>query len=300
MKFAGVRRPWRSVAGLVILSAFLFLEFYTNLFEKSVGYYLKWQNHKRPQLGRMWERDRQSLIAQAQIQSIRSSLDIQEESASGISSLKQLFENVAPGFPLVVTREKFLQLYFDFPGLGSEQIISPYDLISLDSAKNWNRVLLKRFGPWITLQFLDQKNIPAHEIFLSIDTILDIQATRSIKRGTLEDSNFKKNRIFRFDEVLPVLKSLDSVTQTAVFPEPRWFLEKNYYITRVGVSEVVPGEETAQHLVFGIEYDTDYYTGVLFIPVAMELANNILSQIDRSDALAEGLAEPQSSFEVTP
>ena len=300
MKFAGVRRPSHSVAGLVILSAFLFLEFYTNLFEKSVGYYLKWQNHKRPQLGRMWERDRQSLIAQAQIQSIRSSLDIQEESASGISSLKQLFENVAPGFPLVVTREKFLQLYFDFPGLGSEQIISPYDLISLDSAKNWNRVLLKRFGPWITLQFLDQKNIPAHEIFLSIDTILDIQATRSIKRGTLEDSNFKKNRIFRFDEVLPVLKSLDSVTQTAVFPEPRWFLEKNYYITRVGVSEVVPGEETAQHLVFGIEYDTDYYTGVLFIPVAMELANNILSQIDRSDALAEGLAEPQSSFEVTP
>ena len=300
MKFAGVRRPWHSVAGLVILSAFLFLEFYTNLFEKSVGYYLKWQNHKRPQLGRMWERDRQSLIAQAQIQSIRSSLDIQEESASGISSLKQLFENVAPGFPLVVTREKFLQLYFDFPGLGSEQIISPYDLISLDSAKNWNRVLLKRFGPWITLQFLDQKNIPAHEIFLSIDTILDIQATRSIKRGTLEDSNFKKNRIFRFDEVLPVLKSLDSVTQTAVFPEPRWFLEKNYYITRVGVSEVVPGEETAQHLVFGIEYETDYYTGVLFIPVAMELANNILSQIDRSDALAEGLAEPQSSFEVTP
>ena len=300
MKFAVVRRSWHSVAGLVILSAFISLEFYANLFEKSVGYYLKWQNHKRPQLGRMWERDRQSLIAQAQIQSIRSSLDIQEENASGISSLKQLFENVAPGFPLVVTRKKFLHLYFDFPGLGSEQIISPYDLISLDSAKNWNRVLLKRFGPWITLQFLDQKNIPAHEIFLSIDTILDIQATRSIKRGTLEDSNFKKNRIFRFDEVLPVLKSLDSVTQTAVFPEPRWFLEKNYYITRVGVSEVVPGEETAQHLVFGIEYDTDYYTGVLFIPVAMELANNILSQIDRSDALAEGLAEPQSSFEVTP
>ena len=171
MKFAGVRRSWHSVAGLVILSAFISLEFYANLFEKSVGYYLKWQNHKRPQLGRMWERDRQSLIAQAQIQSIRSSLDSQEENASVISSLKQLFENVSPGFPLVVTREKFLYLYFDFPGLGSEQIISPYDLINLDSGKNWERVLLKRFGPWITLQFLDLKNIPVHEIFLSIDTI---------------------------------------------------------------------------------------------------------------------------------
>jgi hypothetical protein len=136
VKFTGVRRSWHSVAGLVILSAFIFLEFNANLFEKSVGYYLKWQNHKRPQLGRIWERDRQSLIAQAQIQSIRSSLDIQEENTSGISSLKQLFENISPGFSLVVTREKFLHLYFDFPGLGSEQIISPYDLINLDSGNN--------------------------------------------------------------------------------------------------------------------------------------------------------------------
>ena len=89
MKFTGVRKLWHGVASLIVLSAFLSLEFYTNLFEKSVGYYLKWQNHKRPQLGRMWERDRQSLIAQAQIQSIRSSLDSQEENASVISSLKQ-------------------------------------------------------------------------------------------------------------------------------------------------------------------------------------------------------------------
>ncbi len=288
------------MAGVVILSAFLFLEFYTNLFEQSVGYYLKWQNHKRPQLGRMWEQDRQSLIAQAQIQSIRSSLNLQEETTSGISSLKTLFESVSPGFPLVVSREKFLQLYFDFPGQWSKQIISPYDLIGLDSGKNWDRVLLKRFGPWITLQFLDTQNIPVHEIFLSIDTILEVQATRTIKRGTLEDSDFKENRIFNIDEVLPVLKTLDPVTQEAVFPEPRWFLGKNYHITRVGVADVPTGEEPSQHIVFGIEYNTDYYTGVLFIPVVLELANNIMSQIDKSDALVIDQAEPIPSLEVSP
>jgi len=300
VKLSGVRWARHSVAGVVVLSTFLFLEFYTNLFEKSVGYYLKWQNHKRPQLGRMWERDRQSLIAQAQIQSIRSSLDIQEENALGISSLKELFENVAPGFPIVVTREKFLQLYFDFPGQGSEQIISPYDLISLDSEKEWDRFLLKRFGPWVTLQFLDYKNIPVHEIFLSIDTILDVQATRSIKRGTLEDLNFKSNRIFNIGEVLPVLKSLDPVTQKAVFPEPRWFLEKNYFLTRIGVADIETDNDPLKQLVFGIEYDTDYYTGVLLIPVALELANNIMSQIDKSDNLVESQVEEQSLFEVIP
>ena len=300
MKIAGVRRSWHSILGLAILSSFFYIEFYTNLFEKSVGYYLKWQNHKRPQLGRMWERDRQSLIAQAQIQSIRSSLDTQEENTSNISSLKQLFEHVAPGFPLVVSREKFIQLYFDFPGQGSDLIMSSYDLANLDSKKIWDRVLLKRFGPWITLQFLDKKNIPIHEIFLSVDTIMDIHATRSIKRGTLEDSNFKQNRIFNIHEVLPILKSLDPATQKAVFPEPRWFLEKNYYLTRVGVAEVVEGPEEPQDLMFGIEYDTDYYTGVLLIPIPVGLANNIMSQIDRSDSFVESLAESQSGFEVNP
>lgn len=282
MKLAGVRKSWHGVAVLIVLSAFLFLEFYTNLFEKSVGYYLKWQNHKRPQLGRMWERDRQSLVAQAKIKSIRSSLNIQRETALGITSFKHLFEGLSPGFPLIISREKFLQLYYDFPGQWSEHIISSYDLVDLDSKKNWDRVFLKRFGPWITLQFIDRQNIPLHELFLSIDTLFEVQATRTVKRGTLEDAEIPENRIFPISEFLPVLKSLDATTQKAVFPEPRWFLGKNYHVTRVGIS-ALPTGEPSEHLLFGIEYDTDYYTGTLLIPVAVELANNMMSQIEKAD-----------------
>ena len=282
MKFTGVRKSWHGVAGLIVLSAFLSLELYANLFEKSVGYYLKWENHKRPQLGRMWDLDRQSLVAQAKIKSIRSSLDLQEVTAIGISSFKHLFEGISPGFPLVVSREKFLQLYYDFPGQWSEQIISSYDLIDLDSKKIWDRVFLKRFGPWITIQFIDRQNIPIHELFLSIDTLFEVQATRTIKRGTLEDSKFTTNRIFQISEFLPVLKSLDAITQKAVFPEPRWFLGKNYHVTRVGISDFFAGE-LAQHLLLGVEYDTEYYTGVLLIPVPIELADNMMSQIEKAD-----------------
>jgi len=290
VKFVGVRKLWHGVAMLVVLSAFLFLEFYANLFEQSVGYYLKWQNHQRPQLGRMWERDRQSLVAQAKIKSIRSSLDLQRETALGITSFKHLFEGLSPGFPLIISREKFIQLYFDFPGQWSERIISSYDLIDLDSRKNWDRVFLKRFGPWITLQFIDRQNIPLHELFLSIDTLFEVQATRTVKRGTLEDADIPKNRIFSISEFLPVLKSLDAITQKAVFPEARWFLGKDYHVTRVGISALANGE-SAQHMLLGIEYDTDYYTGTLLIPVAVELANNMMSQIEKtdlSDLSAEG------------
>jgi hypothetical protein len=51
-------------------------------------------------------------------------------------------------------------------------------------------------------------------------------------------------------------------------------------------------------LLFGIEYDTDYYTGILLIPVAVELANNMMSQIEKadlSDSISKGI--PPSSGE---
>lgn len=132
------------------------------------------------------------------------------------------------------------------------------------------------------MQFIDRQNLPLHELFLSVDTLFEVQATRTVKRGTLEDAEFPENRIFSISEFLPVLKSLDATTQKAVFPEPRWFLGKNYYVTRVGISDL-PAGEPVQHLLFGIEYDTDYYTGILLIPVAVELANNMMSQIEKAD-----------------
>ena len=132
--------------------------------------------------------------SQRKIQSIRSVLDLQEESAESIETLKQLFEQVEPAFPLVVSRRKFLQLYHDFPGQWSERIISPYELIKIDATKNWDRVLLKSFGPWITLGFLDLQGVPIREIFLSVDVLVEVQSTRTVKRGTLEESNFRRLR----------------------------------------------------------------------------------------------------------
>ena len=284
MKFLSIQSQWRGVviiflAILVLIS----LELYGKIFERGVGSYLKWQNNTRPQLGRIWERDRQAVLAQSKIQSIRSILDSRQESAAAIDSLKTLFENIKPSFPLVLPREKFLELYYDFPGQWSAQIISPFELISIDSKNNWTRILLKRFGRWITIGFLDSQNIPVHEIFLSTDSLKELQATRTIKQGKLEEIGFEKDRVYSAAVFLPLLKTLDPKTQHAIFPDPRWFLAKNYSITRIGVRETEFNLGSNLSLEFGIEYDTDYYTEVLLIPVPQEIANNLLSQIEKAD-----------------
>ena len=82
---------------------------------------------------------------------------------------------------------------------------------------------------------------------------------------------------------LPLLQTLDPKTQRAVFPDPRWFLANDYSITRIGVRELKSPKKSVPSLEFGIEYNTDYYTGVLLIPVFQEIANNLLSQIERTN-----------------
>ena len=285
MKFPGIHGQQRgNMIFFLVILILISLEFYGKIFERGIGSYLKWQNNARPQLGRVWERDRQAVLAQSKIQSIRSVLDSRQESAEALDSLKTLFENIEPSFPLVLSREKFLELYYDFPGQWSAQIISPFELISIDSQNNWTRVLLKRFGQWITIGFLDSQNIPVHERYLATNALKEIQATRTVKQGRLEEAGFEKDRIYSAAVFLPLLQTLDPITQHAVFPDPRWFLAKDYSITRIGVREPESKLGLTPSLEFGIEYDTDYYTGVLLIPVSQEIANNLLSQIERTSS----------------
>jgi hypothetical protein len=260
----------------------LFLEFYGKIFERGIGNYLKWQNASRPQLGRVWDNDRQTILAQNKVESVRSLFDSRQESAEAIVTLKALFENTEPSFPLVLSRKKFLDLYYDFPGQWSTRIISPFELISIDSKYNWTRVLLKRFGQWFTISFLDSHNIPVHEVFVSTDALKEVQSTRTVKQGSLEKVGFEKDRVYSAAVFLPLLSTLDPKTQHAVFPDPRWFLAKDYSITRIGVRELEFAKKHLSDFEFGIEYNTDYYTGVLLIPVSQGIANNLLSQIERT------------------
>jgi len=109
VKLSGIQRQWwvgpMLFLGILVLVP---LEFYGKIFERGIGNYLKWQNSTRPQLGRVWDKDRQTILAQTKVQSIRSLLDSRQESAEAIDSLKALFENTEPSFPLAYHVKSFL------------------------------------------------------------------------------------------------------------------------------------------------------------------------------------------------
>jgi len=281
---SGTKRDFRGAVFFSVFIAVLLLEIFGHIIERGIGHYLRWENHNRPQLGRLWERDRENIVAQKKIKSILSSLDLQEESADSLKSFKALFDNLAPSSPLLLNRVKFLRLYYDFPGQWARNIISPYDLIEIDSDESWDRVLLTRFGQWITISFIDQKNFPIREIFLARSKLFQLESSRTIKRGHLEEAGFEKDWIFPVKDFLQVLQTLDPAAQEALFPDPQWFLGKSFHIQRVGLMEDPQGYANPQPVLFGIEYKTDFFTETLLIPVPREIANNMLSLIERTGA----------------
>lgn len=280
MKDKAVKGYLNGLVFFSFIACLVTIEFYGHVAEKAIGNYLKWDNHKRAQLGRMWERDKDQLAANKKIQSILSNQNLRRVTADSIKSFRELFQSLNPSFPLLVSREKFLQLYFDFPGKWAQQLISPFELIEIDSNKSWQRVLLNRFGSWITVSFINAQNFPIREVFLSVDQVDEIESTRTVVEGNLEKLNFVAESIYPLQEFLQVMRTLDPATQEILFPDPQWFLSKEFHITRVGVqmeSPRFPGS-----VVFGIEYESDFFTHVLLIPVPQEIANNMLSLIERS------------------
>ncbi len=265
---------------LAVVMALVILESYGYVFERVIGYYLKWHNAGRQQLGRIWDKEQKNVLAQSKAQSILSTLDMQEHSSESIESFKILFETLSSS--RIVSREKFLQLYFDYSSQSSHPIISPYELLEVDSNKNWNRVLFDQSGSLVTVSFVDVDNNPIHEVILPA-SIFEVQDTRTIKRGRLEEIDFKDNLIFPIKDFLPLLQTLDPATQRILFPDPKWFLQKGYHITRIGVL-MEESQVYLQASVLGIEYERDFYAEVLLIPVPFELANNVLSQIEKSDS----------------
>jgi hypothetical protein len=68
VKFSKIQSQKRiSVILILAVIVLVFLEFYGKIFERGLGNYLKWQNSERPQLGRVWDKDRESILAQTKI-----------------------------------------------------------------------------------------------------------------------------------------------------------------------------------------------------------------------------------------
>jgi hypothetical protein len=283
VKSVSILGPQSVLIQWVFIVALVLLELSTHFVETGIGNYLKWQNSQRPQLGRIWDRDRLSLVAQSKIQSIRTSMDNARQTTESLTSFRQLLENLEPGYSRVLSKEKFLNLYFDFPGQWANTLISSYDLLGIDSSLQWERVLIKRMGPWISLDLIDHDNIPLEEVFLSLNQLDTLEASRIQHRGRLEEAGFLPEQIIAYKQFLTLLKNMDPDARLQVSPPPRWFLQKQYQITRVGISDLRSDEPEDHPLKLGIEFKTDYFTEYLLIPVPRETANNLLSQLEPTE-----------------
>ena len=104
--------------------------------------------------------------------------------------------------------------------------------------------------------------------------------SRDIFKGTLEEAGFGQTAILSIADFMRVMKTLDPDAQSNLFPDPYWFFSKNYHVTRVGVKEIENSDEYPPPVRMGVEYQSDFYTEVLILPVPTDISDNLLSQVE--------------------
>tara|TARA_B100000686_G_C16774432_1_gene967437 strand:+ start:277 stop:1185 length:909 start_codon:yes stop_codon:yes gene_type:complete len=288
VKYKRIRIHFNETIFLIFLVGGAFLEFQAHIIERGIGVYLRWGNSERSQLGRVWDRDRQNVLARDKIANLLTTQDSRKETSEAFRTLGQVYENLFPGISQIISREKFLELYYNYPGEWSRFMASPLDLLEIDADKKWDRVSFDNRAGWVNLSFLDRENHPIREFNISVDQLDELQSNRSVIKGTLEELDFPEDRLFPFGLLLPILRALDPDSRKVLLPDPRWFLLRNYHVTRIGFAEAPFSSNFIPQITIGIEYQTDFYPHVLSIMVPMETAYNILSQIEKGQDVLGG------------
>ena len=173
-------------ASLAVLfaGASLGLEFRYNYMEKAIGRYLAWHNAARQEFGQIWETVSVSETVHRQLEDLVRTKEKEAALDERITSIDQLIKLVFYREKVVMTRDRFLEVYTQLPLYQSSLIIEPVQLLELiGDLPNWQRTLIVFEEAELKFFLVDGLNNVLEEFRLSsehVNFFLSERETRSL------------------------------------------------------------------------------------------------------------------------
>ncbi|HUU26711.1 MAG TPA: hypothetical protein VM123_02775 [archaeon] len=189
MRQSGLLNEFRNTIQFGLLAGLIFcaavgLEFRYNYVEKAIGRYLFWHNASRQESGQIWETVSLSENVQQRLDDLVRNKRQETTLIESITSLDQLVEQVHAREKIVMTRDRFLEMYADLPLYQSSLLIEPVDLIELiGQLANWQRTLIAFEEGNLSFYLVDGLNNVLKELSLSseyINFFLSEKETRAL------------------------------------------------------------------------------------------------------------------------
>lgn len=220
-----------------VVLALVVTEFRLDWIEKALGTYLVTTNAQRPESGTAWDKGRQTDQARQTLSQYTHEREGAQSDARRAVTMGQVLNGIDAQKGAMISADHFVELYLKLPRVLSNELISPYTLLTQLSSDKWKRTFFERQGSeQLQIYLLDDHNQVLHR--LSVGPVL----SEHIRRGEvavqtrLDQLGDFTGRIYPAEQFFAALNTLPEEVKRGVVDSPGSLLQVSGRIVRVGIS----------------------------------------------------------------
>ena len=222
---------------IAIILAAVWLEFRYSYFELAIGRYLAWHNSERVAAGTIWETVNTSEDVQDKLENLVQEARQRENVEDNVASVLELVELVNKRERLVLTRDRFLEIYTFLPRYESSVIIDPVYLLDLiGKYPSWERTLLSLGDKGLSIDLIDGANAVLNSLVIPGSYIDFFYRDRSTRELNLDAIPVFSGSIYPADLFFNSLVQLSPAEQAGIPLGMNELLAWRYRLQRVGIS----------------------------------------------------------------
>jgi hypothetical protein len=220
-----------------ILLALLAAELKFDWLERAAGDYLVSTNAGRPESGAIWEKGRKTQIARTAIEKLAADREAYQRMARNAGSFSEVVDALAPGQGVMLSVEHFREIYRKLPEGFAAELLSPFDLLRLQSEGRWSRAYLERSADGLVVYLLEPNNHVLRQVKVGAASLSALARGSAAAGRTLDDLPDFRSRIYPAERFFAALASLPEEVQRGLISQPERLLDVSGQITRVGISD---------------------------------------------------------------
>jgi hypothetical protein len=228
---------WRPVLTVMLIGCILTLELRFDWMERILGAYLVTTNFERPETGSIWEKSHQTRTARQTLEQILTDRQALQREARSAETFPQIAAKVTSGKGVILSADHFRKLYLKLTPANAQEIISPFELLGLESDGRWHRTYFEKSGSGLVIYLLDDNNRVLRHLELNSALLSFLKRGETDSAESLDQLPVFKNRIYPADRFFNALADYPEDVRRSMVPYPESLLAVPGQIVRVGISD---------------------------------------------------------------
>lgn len=254
-----------------IFVSFIVIEFTTDIVEIVLGNVIELTNPFRPKAGTIWEYENKGRLADDQLKQITQNLTGEKVEITEINNLSELRNNLEEKENILITSDRFKQLYNQIPPRFSYEVISPFDLLKLSHSHKWTWTKIIKSENNLNFYFLDGDKQILMDTYPPLTILYNIPHSENNHNASLDSMEMFIDRTFPPVYFFAAFDEFSNAVKLQLINNPYLLIEWDNNIRRVGISRY----STHNTVLLGFEISQGIYTEV-FTFEASDLAANYL------------------------